>query len=187
MSDGPRFFATPERLRVWFARNAASAAELVLGFHKVGSGRPSVTWPQAVDEALCVGWIDGVRQRIDEHTYKIRFTRRKATSIWSQVNIDRVAALAAQGRMTEPGHAAFARRIAKKSAIYAYEQAEVPELAPAELKRFKVERAAFAWFEQQAPSYRKRMLWWVASAKKAATREARLLKLIEASVREVQL
>ena len=117
------FFATPQAFRQWLERHAASAPELLVGFHKVGSGRPSMGWSESVDEALCFGWIDGIRRRLDEHTYSIRFTPRKPSSIWSAVNIAKVEQLQAAGRMTPAGLAAFAHRKAHKSAIYSHEQA----------------------------------------------------------------
>ncbi|RZU02145.1 YdeI/OmpD-associated family protein [Rivibacter subsaxonicus] len=179
----PRFFATAAAFRAWLARNAGSATELVVGFHKVGSGQPSMSWPESVDEALCVGWIDGVRKRIDEQRYQIRFTPRKPGSTWSAINIARVAALEAEGRMQAAGLAAFARRVEHKSRTYAYEQAESATLAPAEQKLFQADRAAWTFFERQPPSYRHKLLWWVTSAKQAATRQSRLQRLIEASKR----
>jgi uncharacterized protein YdeI (YjbR/CyaY-like superfamily) len=120
----PTHFTSPKALRDWFRANAHLMAELRVGFHKLGSGRPGITWPQSVDEALCVGWVDGVRHRIDEHRYQIRFTPRKLTSVWSAVNIERVRVLSEEGRMQPAGLAAFARRLEKKSRIYSYEQAE---------------------------------------------------------------
>ena len=117
-----RFFEDPADLRDWFTANHLTAEELWLGFHKVGSGRPSVTWPQAVDEALCVGWIDGIRKGIDPSSYTIRFTPRRKRSSWSAVNIGRIAALEAEGRMLPAGLRAFEARDVAKSAIYSYEQ-----------------------------------------------------------------
>ena len=124
----PRYFAKAGDFRRWLAKNAATAPFLVVGFMKRGTGVPSMTWPQSVDEALCVGWIDGVRQRIDAERYKIRFSPRKPGSTWSTVNIARATALLGEGRLTTAGMAAFGRRIARKSGIYAYEQETEPEL-----------------------------------------------------------
>ena len=170
----PTFFATPKAFRQWLERHADSAPELLVGFHKVGSGRPSMGWSESVDEALCFGWIDGIRRRIDEHTYSIRFTPRKPSSIWSAVNIAKVEQLQAAGRMTPAGLTAFAHRKAHKSAIYSHEQAAVVEL-PASLQRaFQRNKAAWRFFQESTPpSYRKSMLHWVASAKRDATRVAR--------------
>lgn len=123
----PTFFATPAAFRAWLARHAATSRELIVGFWKVGSGKSSMTWSEAVDEALCVGWIDGVTKRIDGRAYQIRFTPRKPTSIWSAVNIRKVHALEAEGRMTDAGRAAFARRTAETSAIYSHERTTPPD------------------------------------------------------------
>lgn len=186
MTD-PVFFETPAAFRAWLKRHARSATELVVGFHKVGSGRPHMTWPQSVDEALCVGWVDGVRKRIDEHAYQIRFTPRKPSSTWSAINIERVRVLEEQGRMTPAGLAAFAHRREAKSRTYAYEQREAVALAPADEALFRKHKAAWAFFEAQPPGYRKRLVWRVLSAKQQATREKRLAALIEASARGVRM
>ncbi len=180
-SAAPVFFATPAEFRTWLRRHGATATELVVGFHKVGSGRPSLTWPQSVDEALCEGWIDGVRRRIDDTSYQIRFTPRKASSQWSAVNIERVRVLTEEGRMRPAGLAAFAKRTEDRSRRASYEQDAPVALAPAEEKRFRAHRAAWAFFEQQPAGWRKRMLWVVISAKKPETRERRLAALIAAS------
>lgn len=176
----PAFFATPAAWRAWLDAHHGTARELWVGFFKKGSGRPSITWPEAVDEALCVGWIDGVRKGIDEASYAIRFTPRKTGSTWSAVNIARVADLAAQGRMRPAGLAAFAARRPEKSATYAYEQGAVA-LDPAADDAFRATPAAWAFFETQPPSYRKAAVWWVASAKKEETRRKRLATLIDDS------
>ena len=172
------FFATAAALGAWLQTHGAQRAELIVGFYKVGSGRASITWPESVDEALCVGWIDGVRRRIDDMAYQIRFTPRKTDSIWSAINIDRVAVLEQQGRMQPAGRAAFAGRSETRSRTYAYEQPP-PDMAEAQLA-FGKHRVAWTFFEAQPPGYRQRMLWWVSSAKQPATRAARLGKLIEA-------
>lgn len=177
----PLFFATPTEFRTWLKHNASVATELIVGFHKVGSGTPCMTWPQSVDEALCFGWIDAVRKRIDEQRYQIRFTRRKPGSTWSAINIERVAVLTAEGRMQPAGLAAFARRSDARSRTYAYEQRDMAAWDPAEEKAFRKNKAAWAFFEAQAPSYRKRVVWGIVSAKQAATRQRRLQQLIEAS------
>jgi uncharacterized protein YdeI (YjbR/CyaY-like superfamily) len=182
MTSDPQYFANAAALRRWFARHAQSATELRLGYWKVGSGQPSITWPQSVDEALCVGWIDGVRKRIDDERYVIRFSPRKATSIWSAVNIARVQALEAEGRMTDAGRAAFAARRDHKSGIYSFEQRSV-ELPPAYARMLKAQRAAWVDFEARPGSYRKAVMWWIVSAKQEATRERRLALLIECSAR----
>ncbi len=177
----PRFFATPAHFRRWLATHHANESVLVVGFHKKDSGRPSLTWPESVDEALCFGWIDGVRRRLDEESYTIRFTPRKASSTWSAVNIRRMAELIALGRVEPAGLAAFARRSEKKSAIYAYEQREEAAFDPSFERRFREREAAWTFFAAQPPGYRQLATYWVMTAKKAETREKRLEKLIEVS------
>lgn len=177
----PTFFKTPSDFRTWLQQHASRERELVVGFYKKDSGHPSISWPESVDEALCVGWIDGVRKGIDEISYQIRFTPRKASSIWSAVNIGRVEALIAEGRMTAAGLVAFEKRSEAKSRTYAYEQAAEPTLTPAAEQQFKANAAAWQHFMAQPPGYRRQMLWWIASAKQPATRDKRLAKLIEAS------
>lgn len=177
----PTFFKTAAAFRAWLHKHAASKSELVVGFYKKDSGHPSITWPESVDEALCVGWIDGVRKGIDAVSYQIRFTPRKATSIWSAVNIRRVAVLTTEGRMTAAGIAAFEKRSEAKSRTYAYEQAAEATLTPAAEKQFKDNPAAWQHFMAQPPGYRQKLLWWIISAKQQATRDKRLAQLIEAS------
>jgi uncharacterized protein YdeI (YjbR/CyaY-like superfamily) len=163
------------------ALNHAAADELLVGFHKKATGRPSLTWPESVDEALSFGWIDGVRRRIDDASYAIRFTPRRKGSTWSAINIRRVAVLAEAGRMHPAGLAAFAKRSGKKSAVYSYEQRYEARLEAPHAKRFRARRAAWAFFAAQPPSYRQIAIYWVVSAKKDETRRARLDRLIEAS------
>lgn len=182
MSD-PTFFETPAQFGAWLRKHGATASELIVGFYKRDSGRASMTWPESVDEALCVGWIDGVRTRIDEIAYKIRFTPRRPTSTWSAINIERVRVLQAEGRMTPAGLEAFARRNEEKSRTYAYEQVKKAELAPAETAAFRKQRAAWKFFQAQPPSYRHKAAWWVISAKRPGTRQSRLQRLIEAAGR----
>ena len=172
----PTFFPSADAFRHWLDANAARATELLVGFHKVGTGQPSMSWSESVDEALCFGWIDGVRKRIDDATYTIRFTPRKPGSIWSAINIAKVGQLQVEGRMTPVGIEAFARRTEARSKVYAYERE-----APAELRAFKRDKAAWRFFESAPPSYRKVVLHWVCSAKKPETRAARLGKLLAAS------
>ena len=174
----PTFFAAPEEFRAWFAANAGGASALLVGFHKKGSELPSITWPEAVDEALCVGWIDGVRRARDETSYTIRFTPRTPRSIWSAVNIARVAALTAEGRMRPAGSAAFEARTAERSAIYSHEQQEDPTLTPDEEAAFRAAPGAWDFFAAQRPSYRRPALWWIVSAKRPETRARRLATLI---------
>ena len=174
------FFATAAGFRRWLARNAHRAGELVVGFRKVDSGLPSMTWPESVDEALCFGWIDGVRKRVDETAYQIRFTPRQPGSTWSAVNIARAERLIADGRMQPAGLAAFARRLEEKSRVYSYEQDEAASLTAAEARAFRRDKAAWRYFEAAPPGYRKTVLHWIGSARRPATRERRLAKLIAA-------
>jgi uncharacterized protein YdeI (YjbR/CyaY-like superfamily) len=169
----PRFFKTPADFQRWFAKNHAKDRELLVGFYKKETGKPSITWAEAVDEALCVGWIDGIRKRVDDESYTIRFTPRKPTSTWSAVNIKRVAALENEGRMQPAGHAAFAKRKENKSGIYSYEQ-RPQELPEPYATRFRKNKKAWAFFESLAPGYRKQGTWWIVSAKQEVTRLARL-------------
>jgi uncharacterized protein YdeI (YjbR/CyaY-like superfamily) len=175
-----RFFATSAELRDWFDANHAVAGELWLGYYKKASGRPSVTWSEAVDEALCVGWIDGVVQRLDESSHVQRFTPRRKGSNWSAVNVAKVATLTAEGRMRPAGIRAFEARVAAKTGVYSYERA-VESLTDDELDRFRADPAAWEDWEARPPSYRKAALHWVTSARQAATRERRLAALIEDS------
>jgi len=176
----PVFFASAAELRRWFARHAASATELHVGFVKQHTGRAGLSWPQSVDEALCVGWIDGVRQRIDDEHYRIRFTPRKRGSHWSDVNIRRVAELEAEGRMQPAGLAAFQARTEARSRQAAYEQRRELALAPAELKSFRRNATAWKFFATTPPSYRHRETWRIVSAKRPETRARRLALLIAA-------
>jgi uncharacterized protein YdeI (YjbR/CyaY-like superfamily) len=178
--SSPVFFATPEDFRKWLKKNAATAPELAVGYWKVGSGRPSMTWPESVDEALCFGWIDGVRRRIDDDAYQIRFTPRCPTSIWSAVNLKKYEQLLAAGRVTETGKRAYASRTEEKSKVYAYEQPATADLTLEELRAFKAVSGAWNHFEACPPSYRKVLLHWITGAKRPDTRAVRLGKLIAA-------
>ena len=182
----PKFFKTQSDLRKWFAAHHDSVAEQWIGFYKKDSGKASITWPQSVDEALCFGWIDGVRKSIDETSYKIRFTPRQSRSTWSTVNIKRAGELTNQGLMQPSGLKAFAARKENRSGIYAYEQRS-PELPDQYEKRLKKKRAAWEFFQSQAPSYRKLANWYVLSAKKEETRLKRLDALIEYSAKGQRL
>jgi uncharacterized protein YdeI (YjbR/CyaY-like superfamily) len=182
----PIYFATPADFRSWLERHHASAAELLVGFYKRGSGKPSITWPESVDQALCFGWIDGVRRRIDDESYSIRFTPRKRGSIWSAVNIRRAGALIELGLMHPAGLRAFEARSEEKSRIYAYER-ETASFSAADEKRFRANRNAWKWFNEQPPGYRKVITYWVVNAKKEETRAKRLTILIEASAEQRRL
>ena len=176
----PRFFEDKHAFRQWLSANAATASELLVGFHKVGTGSPCMSWSESVDEALCFGWIDGVRKRIDESSYSIRFTPRKPTSIWSSVNISKYERLTHEGRITPAGAQAFAHRTAKKSAVYAYEQAQTAELTTQEVEAFKKTPSAWRFFDACPPSYKKVVLHWVTTAKRLEARSSRLAKLVQA-------
>lgn len=174
----PRFFATPEEFRAWLMEHHESARELLVGFYKKASGRPSITWPESVDQALCFGWIDGIRKSHGPDAYTIRFTPRKRGSIWSNVNIARAKALVRIGQMQPAGRRAFAAREANKSGIYLFEQRTAPKLSADEAKRFRANKEAWTFFEAQPPGYRRLATWWVISAKRPETRARRLATLI---------
>jgi uncharacterized protein YdeI (YjbR/CyaY-like superfamily) len=177
----PRFFATPADFRAWLAEHHETETELLVGFYKKGSGRPSITWPESVDEALCFGWIDGVRRRVDDEAYSIRFTPRKRSSIWSTVNVRRMGELVAAGLVAPAGLRAFEARREDRSGVYGHERATPAELEPDQQRRLEADAEAWAWFSAQAPSYRRTAIHWVVSAKRAETRERRLATLIEDS------
>lgn len=174
----PRFFATPAAFRSWLEKNHVEAVELWVGFHKTGTGKPSITWPESVDEALCFGWIDGIRKRIDEASYTIRFTRRKPTSVWSAVNIRKMAVLIEQGRVVPAGLAAFAKRSEEKSKLYSYEQRHTAQLDGNMEKQFRANKLAWDHWQSRPPWYRRTATHWVVSAKKDETRQKRLAILI---------
>jgi len=182
----PTFFATPAHFRSWLEAHHATATELLVGFYKRGSGKASITWPESVDQALCFGWIDGVRKRVDDESYTIRFTPRKRGSIWSAVNIGRATELIEQGLMAPAGLRAFEARSEEKSRIYAYER-ETASFAPADEKRFRANRAAWKWFGEQPAGYRRVITYWVVSAKRLETRTRRLATLIDASAKRKRL
>lgn len=177
----PKFFATPEAFRAWLDAHHERETECLVGFYKRGSGKPSITWPQSVDEALSFGWIDGKRQSIDEISYTIRFTPRKPRSNWSAINVKRMAVLIAQGRVRPMGLAAFEKRSAERTGIYAYENRKSATLDPEAEREFRRNKKAWAYFEAEAPSYRRLATWWVVSAKREATRRSRLATLIDDS------
>jgi uncharacterized protein YdeI (YjbR/CyaY-like superfamily) len=174
------YFRTPADFRRWLEKHHATSEELLVGFYTKDSGRPSITWPESVKEALCFGWIDGIRRNVDQESYSIRFTPRKRTSTWSAVNIKYAGELIEQGLMQAAGLEAFKARREYKSGIYSYEQrsAEIPEPYLSQIKKNK---AAWKFFESQPAGYRKQMSWWIVSAKQEATRLKRLEKLIEES------
>ena len=180
----PTFFPTPADFRRWLEQHHESESELLVGFYKKGSGKPSITWPESVDEALSFGWIDGVRKRIDEESYTIRFTPRKAVSNWSAINIKRVGELTKLGRMQPAGLRAFEQRREDRSRIYSYENAPRTLPPEMELQFRKKSRKAWEWYNAQPPSYRRVTTFWVVSAKREETRARRLAALIEYSAEE---
>jgi uncharacterized protein YdeI (YjbR/CyaY-like superfamily) len=177
-SEKPIFFRTGPEFRAWLLAHYAKSLQQWVGFHRKSSGRPSITWPESVDEALCFGWIDGLRKGIDASSYKIRFTPRRAVSVWSAINIRRMEELIQLGRVHPAGLEAYERRTANKSAIYSYENRKSAALNGAAEKRFRSNRDAWKWFEAQAPGYRQTAVWWVISAKRSETQERRLTALI---------
>jgi uncharacterized protein YdeI (YjbR/CyaY-like superfamily) len=176
----PMFFRSQAAFRAWLTKNHATTQELLVAYYKKSSGKPSMTWPESVDEALCFGWIDGIRKRLDDDSYTIRFTPRRPRSIWSAVNIGRAHALIDERKMRPAGRAAFEVREENRSGIYSYEQrsATLPEPYA---RRIRQHKAACSFFQAQPPSYRKAIGWWVVSAKKEETRLKRLAKLIDDS------
>ena len=182
----PTFFKTPIEFRKWLEKNHAAAQELWVGFYKKASGKPSLTWPESVDEALCFGWIDGIRKGLDEVSYTIRFTPRRSRSVWSSVNIKRIEELKRQGRMRPAGLRAYEARIENKSEIYSYEQRSA-DLDEPYARQFKRNKEAWKFFQAQPASYRKAANWWVLSAKKEETRLKRLEKLMEDSAQGLRL
>jgi uncharacterized protein YdeI (YjbR/CyaY-like superfamily) len=175
-----RYFATPTELREWFDANHATADELWLGCYRKATGRPSIAWSDAVDEALCVGWIDGIRKSVDGDSYAIRFTPRKAGSTWSAVNVRRVEELTREGRMQPAGLAAFEARTPERTGVYSYERASAALDAASE-RAFRSNRAAWEFWQSRPPGYRRTATWWVISAKREETRQRRLATLIDDS------
>ena len=182
MSPSPKphdviFFEKPDELRAWFDEHHQTADELWLGYHRKATGLPTLTWPEAVDEALCVGWIDSIRHRLNETSSAQRFTPRRKRSFWSVVNTKRAAELIAEGRMRPAGLAAFEARSAERTAVYSYER-EAAAFSDEDLARFRADDGAWAWYEAQSPSYRRASTYWVVSAKRPETRARRLDALI---------
>jgi uncharacterized protein YdeI (YjbR/CyaY-like superfamily) len=174
----PKFFATPAQFRAWLGKHHATQKELLVGFYKRATGKPSITWPESVDEALCFGWIDGIRRSLGDEAYTIRFTPRKPTSIWSAVNVARVAELTQLGQMMPAGLRAFAARTPERTGVYSFERNAAAKLAPHEEKKLRANTKAAAFFDAQPPWYRRAAVHWVISAKRDETRERRLTQLI---------
>lgn len=180
MALAPVFFNSSGSFRKWLEENHQTETELLVGYYKVSTKKPSLSWSESVDEALCFGWIDGVRRSINDESYCIRCTPRNPKSTWSAVNINKVNELTRLGKMPPAGLAAFGKRTEVRSAIYSYETR--PEKMDAELEtRFQENSKAWIFFSAQAPSYQKTRFYWVMSGKQESTRKARLAKLIEAS------
>jgi uncharacterized protein YdeI (YjbR/CyaY-like superfamily) len=175
----PAYFQTDSDFRRWLEANHATAPELLVGFWKKGSGKPSIDWPQARDQALCFGWIDGIRKSLGEDAYTIRFTPRRKGSIWSKVNVERFDALSAAGQMTAAGEAAY-ERDKHRSGVYSYEK-PLASLTPQEQALFRANKGAWADWEARPPGYRRSALGWITSAKKPETRAKRLAELIGVS------
>lgn len=182
----PNFFSTQEDFRKWLEENHDQKDEIIVGFYNVKSGKGGMTWSEAVDQALCFGWIDGVRRKVDEESYSNRFTPRRATSNWSAVNIEKVRVLTEKGLMTLAGIAAFEKRKDEKSVVYAYEN-ELKQFSEEFEKQFKANTRAWEFFQAQANWYKKQKIYWVMSAKQEATRERRLEKLIAESEAEKRI
>ena len=180
----PKFFASPAEWRAWLETHHRDSQELWVGFYKRKSDRPSITWPESVDGALCFGWIDGVRKSIDPLSYKIRFTPRRPRSIWSAINIKRTKELSKQGLMHPAGLEAFEKRDDDRSAIYSYEQRKTAKLPSEFEKQFRAKTEAWAFFQSQPPWYRRTSTYWIISAKKEETRRKRLATLIDCSLRK---
>lgn len=173
----PKFFLTQSEFRQWLEENHDKETELIVGFYRINSNKPTMTWSEAVDQALCFGWIDGVRRKIDEESYSNRFTPRRPNSNWSAVNIKKIEELTAKGLIKPAGIAAFEKRKEEKSAIYAYENK--PTEFPQDFEKvFRANEKAWKFFEKQANWYRKTIMYWVLSAKQEVTQKSRLEKLI---------
>src|SRR5258707_13858074 len=181
-----KYFKSTQDFRRWLEKHHAITQELWVGYYKKSSQQPSITWPESVDQALCFGWIDGIRKGVDEISYQIRFTPRRRGSIWSAINIKRAKELVRQKQMRPTGLKAFAARIENKSGIYSYEQRSA-ELKQPYAKLLKKNKAAWNFFENQSPSYRKMIGWWIISAKREETRMARLAKLISETAKGKRL
>jgi uncharacterized protein YdeI (YjbR/CyaY-like superfamily) len=177
----PVFFATPEEFGAWLEEHHETQTELLVGFYKKGSGKPSITWPESVEQALRFGWIDGIRRSLGDESYTIRFTPRKPTSNWSLVNVAKVEELKQRGLMAQAGLRAYAARREDRTGVYSSERREAAVL-PAEFeKRFRAAKAAWKWFTSRPAGYRRTATHWVVSAKRDETRQRRLQQLIDCS------
>lgn len=174
----PIYFTRAADWRAWLQAHHEEEAEVYVGFYKRSTGRPSLTWSEAVDEALCFGWIDGIRRTIDAERYTIRFTPRRKGSVWSKVNIRKVEELIQSGRMRPAGERAFEKRAEERSGIYSFEQRSEAVLSEEALARIRADPDAWAFWESQPPGYRRQATWWIVSAKREDTRSRRLEQLI---------
>jgi uncharacterized protein YdeI (YjbR/CyaY-like superfamily) len=179
MSEEPTFFDSPAAFGAWLEEHHATETQVWVGLYKKATGKQVMSWSQAVDEALCWGWIDGISKRVDAESYKQRFTPRKPTSNWSAVNVRKVEQLREAGRMRPPGEAAFARRRPDKTGVYSFEQPDEPAFAPEQQAQLEAHEAAWAYWQARSRSYRRVATWWVISAKREETRARRLAALIE--------
>lgn len=182
----PLFFPTPHDFRKWLEQNHARETELVVGFHRKESGKPSITWPESVDEALCFGWIDGVRRKLDDTSYSIRFTPRKTASIWSKINLAKMNALIAAGRVAPAGIKIFEARDRAKTNLYSFER-EAAKLTAAQEKQFRKIGKAWKFWTSQPPGYRKTATHWVTSAKQEPTRDKRFAILLDCSANNLKI
>jgi len=176
-ANSPIFFGKPDDFRKWLEKHHRISTEQWVGFHRKFSGRASIAWPEAVDEALCFGWIDGLRKTINADSYKIRFTPRRPSSIWSAINIARMKKLIRGGQVRLAGMTAFQKRTPAKSHVYSYENRKAAKLSSAATKRFRGESGAWRFFQRQPKSYRQTAIWWVVSAKRSQTQANRLERL----------
>jgi uncharacterized protein YdeI (YjbR/CyaY-like superfamily) len=183
----PTYFATAAEFRAWLKEHHDTAHELWMGVYKKGSGMPSITWSEAVDEALCYGWIDSIRKGIDDRRYMNRFTPRKPNSNWSEVNVRRVEELIRQRRMRAPGLKAFDARTPREPGALSYERRHEVRLPAAFRRTFRARKDAWAWFQEQPAGYRSMTVYWVMSAKKPETRERRLAALIAGSANRLRV
>jgi uncharacterized protein YdeI (YjbR/CyaY-like superfamily) len=184
--DRLRFFRSGSEFRKWLDKNHSKSDELWIGFYRKDSGKGGITYPEALDEALCYGWIDGIRKKLDAESFTTRFTPRKPKSIWSNVNVNHVRRLTEEGRMMPPGLAAYLAKDSSRSGVYSFER-DTAELEPQMIRQFKRKPAAWKYFQAQPPYYRRITSWWVISAKKEETRANRLARLIQHSARSERL
>ena len=186
MTTAAIVFETAGKFRAWLRAHHARETALLVCIRKAGSSRTGITYAEALDEALCYGWIDGVRRRIDDESFSIRFSPRKPKSIWSRINVAHVKRLIAEGRMQKAGLAAWEAREEKRTGVYSFEQ-DSHEMPAAFLRTFRADAKAWQWFQAQAPWYRRTLTYWVTSAKKEETRKRRLDELIAKSAASVRM